>query len=676
MSGRDGLVGSDESGGTRFHFLQPNRDLQSNWEVDLAKKLEEYLLKICSGEISSDQDHELNSVNFAEAALLLQGSIQVYSRKVEYLHSLVLHALEFLSQKRHHQDENASSQPDANGDESNAVFEEGNEFFLGLDGVPVVAKNCLHDELEKNESSKHFAKPPANLLVLEGDCLDSCGDSSELETYLLATCDFYGDFLLLDPCDARAVYDFSRTGSSVRSKKCCSPLKSPIIRSGGTAHKSSLGKNQGLNIDKFSEDCSGFGINNDTHFSGSHVDHGYPDDDMHHVDEPNFACSNPRDESDDDIDDPWKPLNPHEPGYLKVKPFKRVKGFGRHVTHYSRRNTQTSQFPIAKLDAIIDPEFAESFKAQQSLQKRLHESEPLPLFEKLRRTLNFGEEVTYNGFCDFGDDNDENGVENDAPDFSQEEIDLPNGMYDTDAEGPLCNEKQGNGANTSDGVKAFEQENLDLHANLEDLCRAHLDSLLATIAETEKQTEMAARVSTWKQRVEQTLEEQETCPPFDIHLYGERILDKLLLEAESGDGIPFTNVVEGQSKHEVARIFSALLQLVNNGDVDLQTAPAKGELVCHTDLNPFYVKLTGNGSRRGEINDRSARKRLKSPVRKVCKKTNFSTSEAISPSKSAAQNGRLSAKLVKGSIIRFTPDGKRRRRSARFIEPFDLQSTG
>ncbi|RZR82433.1 hypothetical protein BHM03_00008827 [Ensete ventricosum] len=88
MSGRDDLVGSDESGGSRFHFLQPNRDLQSNWEVDLAKKLEEYLLKICSGEISSDQDHEVNP-----------GSIQVYSRKVEYLHSLVLHALEFLSQK-------------------------------------------------------------------------------------------------------------------------------------------------------------------------------------------------------------------------------------------------------------------------------------------------------------------------------------------------------------------------------------------------------------------------------------------------------------------------------------------------------------------------------------------------------------------------------------------------
>ena len=33
------------------------------------------------------------------AALLLQGSMQVYSRKVEYLYTLVLRALEFLSQK-------------------------------------------------------------------------------------------------------------------------------------------------------------------------------------------------------------------------------------------------------------------------------------------------------------------------------------------------------------------------------------------------------------------------------------------------------------------------------------------------------------------------------------------------------------------------------------------------
>jgi len=55
---------------------------------------------------------------------------------------------------------------------------------------------------------------------------------------------------------------------------------------------------------------------------------------------------------------------------------------------------------------------------------------------------------------------------------------------------------------------------------------------------------------------------QDTRSPFDIHQYGEIVLDKLSLEADSGGSMPFTDVVKGQAKHDVARIFSALLQLV------------------------------------------------------------------------------------------------------------------
>lgn len=53
-----------------FHIVQPLRDLESNWAVDLAKNLEEYLLKICSGEISGEDDTHL-SVNFAEGQALI-----------------------------------------------------------------------------------------------------------------------------------------------------------------------------------------------------------------------------------------------------------------------------------------------------------------------------------------------------------------------------------------------------------------------------------------------------------------------------------------------------------------------------------------------------------------------------------------------------------------------------
>ncbi|RLM98850.1 hypothetical protein C2845_PM06G25000 [Panicum miliaceum] len=55
-----GSDGDDGSSGRRFPILQANWDLESNWEVDVAKRLEEYLLKICSGK---DGAH---AVNFAE----------------------------------------------------------------------------------------------------------------------------------------------------------------------------------------------------------------------------------------------------------------------------------------------------------------------------------------------------------------------------------------------------------------------------------------------------------------------------------------------------------------------------------------------------------------------------------------------------------------------------------
>lgn len=58
-----------ESG--KIHTVQAERDLEANWEVDLARKLEDYLLKICSGEVSGAVDDEgLNNVNFAEGSSL------------------------------------------------------------------------------------------------------------------------------------------------------------------------------------------------------------------------------------------------------------------------------------------------------------------------------------------------------------------------------------------------------------------------------------------------------------------------------------------------------------------------------------------------------------------------------------------------------------------------------
>lgn len=55
---------------------------------------------------------------------------------------------------------------------------------------------------------------------------------------------------------------------------------------------------------------------------------------------------------------------------------------------------------------------------------------------------------------------------------------------------------------------------------------------------------------------------QESHLPFDIHEYGARVLNKLSLEENDKSIMSFSDVVKGSEKHDIARTFSALLQLV------------------------------------------------------------------------------------------------------------------
>lgn len=53
-------------------LLQPLRDLATNWNIDVAKELEDYMEELETLKISFDGGR--TTLNFAEAALLIQGS--------------------------------------------------------------------------------------------------------------------------------------------------------------------------------------------------------------------------------------------------------------------------------------------------------------------------------------------------------------------------------------------------------------------------------------------------------------------------------------------------------------------------------------------------------------------------------------------------------------------------
>lgn len=120
------------------HLLQPIRDLTKNWEVDVAAHLGEYLEELDQICISFDEGK--TTMNFIEAALLIQGSACVYSKKVEYLYSLVYQALDFISGKR-----SSKQLPSEQGQATSCDLSSGasqvQDEFLSLDKLPYSQTN-------------------------------------------------------------------------------------------------------------------------------------------------------------------------------------------------------------------------------------------------------------------------------------------------------------------------------------------------------------------------------------------------------------------------------------------------------------------------------------------------------------------------------------------------------
>lgn len=125
---------------TRFKALiQPIKDIAANWDIDIAESLTEYLDELDNLRISIDGGK--SNLNFAEAALLIQGSTAVYSKKVEYLHQLVLQSLEFITNKKSSSTTQGGSKTAKSVDDDDALLFDGDASFLLLDHVIEEGRN-------------------------------------------------------------------------------------------------------------------------------------------------------------------------------------------------------------------------------------------------------------------------------------------------------------------------------------------------------------------------------------------------------------------------------------------------------------------------------------------------------------------------------------------------------
>ncbi|EFJ31951.1 hypothetical protein SELMODRAFT_408312 [Selaginella moellendorffii] len=522
------------------HLLQPCRDLGENWSVDVAQELEEYLSQLHLTPLFQDGQ---SCLNFAEAALLIQGSTQVYSKKVEYLYALVLQALSFITQKKCALPENGSAK------EAEVVEEEKEEEFLNLDDVPEETNIDLNDG-ESIGITPSLNRPPTSLLVVEGDAFETMKNGGELSTYQIATSFLYRDFLLLDPCDAEAVDNYlyvpraeratPRPPSSSRSRSHRASTPGRRASSGKKTRPSYGGDDFCEGPEDDFEPCSARNINFDAPLEGAN--------NIPHADEQ---------QQQDDEDDPWARLNPHEPGTLLVKPYKR--GL------LSRKKPTKSpvvdvEFPMATRNGTTFCEFLEALQDKEAA-------------DRLKRTTKTNSRTAEKAKTDF-----QTAAEPPESDDEPDNVDNFEPWDDTVPEAGGETEP----LNAPEGETSFEK-----------LCHATRDSVMQTLVEAELRAELASRVSNWKVKVEASLAKQDARPAFDIHVYGERIIERCLHEApEQSDGVSsFTQIVKGQDSHDVARSFAALLQLVNNGNVLIERDAPSGTTGCFTAETPFKVKL-------------------------------------------------------------------------------------
>ena len=149
-------------GTSRFaSLLQPLRDLADNWNIDIARELEQYI-DLLEGVTFTVGDGP-QKLNFAEglllalffaasgvlvlccivcflsfvclAALVIQGSAFVYSKKVEYLYNLVFQALEYINAHKKRDEAGGASAAHGHSSRSARVQTDNDDEMKPLDSV-------------------------------------------------------------------------------------------------------------------------------------------------------------------------------------------------------------------------------------------------------------------------------------------------------------------------------------------------------------------------------------------------------------------------------------------------------------------------------------------------------------------------------------------------------------
>jgi len=610
------------------HLLQPIRDLAENWMIDIAQELEEYLGEIDL--ITYSFDGAGNSLNFAQAALLIQGSACVYSRKVEYLYNLVYQTLELVSLKR----KPLQSSVDEDGvDKDVNLQKEEDDELLTLDDLRESKDIDLRedDRFSRNRAvllprtpvafwthlDKSFTSSKVDLVSANGDIIGK-RDDFKMNTSIIHD----SGALILDSSDFQLMDN--NLNLIPRSERIWTPSKlANKIRDNNHQNNQNNQNNNDENNHQrqddsgFDFDDNDYGNNDENNHINNQNNNDENNNNIDNYDDNHLTINRPSWQSDtfggfgnraenESIGgyvDPWAMIDPHQTGAFPEKPFKKA----RIAKNVEKRRTvlgesqlmnnvntflnalQKSQkhaIPKTTIKAPLYPEFDYLFAKENKRRKALIQKEKEQLEISIsRHDSHWTTKTSISNFDSSGNLDDH--VDNFDDDF--------------DNQGPMEYEENYHGnqpINDQNGNQPFMDDDMDGYTHpirdeeflapigleekdsnqytdtYEDLCKLRIINYHAKAQkyDQELETSLNKRVREWEDKLKPLLHDQDKRPFFDVRAYGQNVIDCFQdKNLKKNDSLSLKEMVgEDPQVFHVVRMFMASLHLANSGNVDIK----------------------------------------------------------------------------------------------------------
>ncbi|CCI47985.1 unnamed protein product [Albugo candida] len=551
------------------HLLQPIRDLSQNWNIDLAQELEEYLeelehLKIAFDKesefsVSKKEESKTSFLNFAEAALVIQNTSAIYSRKVEYLYALVFQVLEYISRP---QSSNVSNEPqtDKNSHPSNDTFTDPLPIVLKLAECKQISRKQVVEmeplEEEHFQSSKSWINQPEQELrvsIRYAKMAKKRHESIENSVSLM------NSFL----------HDDWEHGKDAFKMLSCALHPSGVLLFDETSRKylgsDVLSREEQAEMTNFlKESTDAMEIAHETQ------DLSFTEVECDPVDEVDDQCIDTR-HIETNV---WKLLDPYDAKDAIVCPFEKGKTYVQPRNRKRKRIDQSDLEPILPTGSGQRISLQDSWSWSQSQEALMNKLQPkmgsLPLLPMKNETLwkmenawkrwvhrrRLVNETSASMALLQAQEQNEDVLPHEPLDF-QPESHEPADEFDWNTD--------------NQNVESIDPVPVP-NSSYEELCRQHITDFMKGSEQYLRESNLTKKVTSWKAKLTPCLQEQATHSPFDIHTYGSQILTQLneTPVAQSPSlTVQFDKLVGGFPPYEVCRTFLASLQLANNGNVAL-----------------------------------------------------------------------------------------------------------